>query len=159
MRCPRCSFPDDKVIDSRSIREGTGIRRRRECLQCGHRFTTHEEIIQAELKVIKRDMSRQDLDSEKIRRGVEKACWKRNIGQDDIDNLVRQVVADIESTYDREIPASEIGGIIMRHLRELDKVAYVRFASVYRDFQDVDEFIHEIRSFDTPKNPGGKDKQ
>ena len=151
MRCPRCSFPDDKVIDSRSIREGTGIRRRRECLQCGHRFTTHEEIIQAELKVIKRDMSRQDLDSEKIRRGVEKACWKRNIGQDDIDNLVRQVVADIESTYDREIPASEIGGIIMRHLRELDKVAYVRFASVYRDFQDVDEFINEIRTFGSGK--------
>ncbi len=147
MRCPRCSFPDDKVVDSRATREGTGIRRRRECLNCGHRFTTHEEIIQAELKVVKRDQTRQELDPEKIRRGVEKACWKRNVGQEDIDALVRQVISDLESRYDREVPASEIGDIIMQHLRELDKVAYVRFASVYRDFQDVDEFIDEIRSF------------
>lgn len=147
MRCPRCSFPDDKVIDSRATKENNGIRRRRECLSCGHRFTTHEEIIQAELKVVKRDQTRQDLDPEKIRRGVEKACWKRKIGQEDIDKLMRDVLSDIESTYDREIPASEIGNIIMRHLRDLDKVAYVRFASVYRDFQDVDEFIEEIRTF------------
>ncbi len=147
MRCPRCSFPDDKVVDSRATREGMGIRRRRECLNCGHRFTTHEEIIQAELKVIKRDETRQELDSEKIRRGVEKACWKRNVTEEQIDTLVRNVIADIESRYDREVPASEIGNSIMQHLRELDKVAYVRFASVYRDFQDVDEFIDEIRSF------------
>ncbi|MBO5959505.1 MAG: transcriptional repressor NrdR [Lentisphaeria bacterium] len=147
MRCPRCSFPDDKVVDSRSIRDGAGIRRRRECLSCGHRFTTHEEIIQVELKVIKRDMTRQDLDLEKIRRGVEKACWKRNVSQEEIDSLVRKVISDIETTYDREVPASEIGNFIMQHLRELDKVAYVRFASVYRDFQDVDEFINEIRTF------------
>ncbi len=147
MRCPRCSFPDDKVVDSRATREGTGIRRRRECLNCGHRFTTHEEIIQAELKVVKRDQTRQELDPEKIRRGVEKACWKRNVGQEDIDALVRKVISDLESRYEREVPASDIGDIIMQHLRELDKVAYVRFASVYRDFQDVDEFIDEIRSF------------
>ncbi len=147
MRCPRCSYQDDKVVDSRAIREGTGIRRRRECLQCGHRFTTHEEIIQAELKVVKRDQSREDLNPEKIRRGVEKACWKRNVSGDDIDALVRKVVAELESRYEREVPAEEIGDVIMPYLRELDKVAYIRFASVYRDFQDVDEFIDEIRSF------------
>lgn len=147
MRCPRCSHPDDKVVDSRAVRDGTEIRRRRECLNCGHRFTTHEEIIQAELKVVKRDGTREDFNPEKIRRGVEKACWKRKIGPEDIDKLLRQVVSDMESAYDREAPASEIGNCVMRHLRELDKVAYVRFASVYRDFKDVDEFINEIRTF------------
>lgn len=105
-----------------------------------------------ELKVVKRDQTRQDLDSEKIRRGVEKACWKRNISQEEIDSLVRKVVSDIEASYDREVPAADIGNFIMRHLRDLDKVAYVRFASVYRDFQDVDEFINEIRTFGSGKN-------
>ena len=149
MRCPRCSYPEDKVVDSRATREGTEIRRRRECLHCGHRFSTHEEIVQAELKVIKRDQTREDFDREKVRRGIEKACWKRNISAEQIDELVRKVVSDIESAYDREVPASEIGNCLMRHLRELDKVAYVRFASIYRDFKDVDEFINEIRTFDT----------
>lgn len=147
MRCPRCAHLEDKVVDSRVVRDGSEIRRRRECLKCGHRFTTHEEIIQTELKVIKRDGTREDFDPEKIRRGVEKACWKRKIGPEDIDNLLQKVVSDMESAYEREVPVSEIGNCVMRHLRELDKVAYVRFASVYRDFKDVDEFIHEIRAF------------
>ena len=145
MKCPECSCEESKVIDSRPAADGSSIRRRRECLSCGHRFTTHEEIIQVELKVIKRDQTRQDLDSEKIRRGVEKACWKRNISQEEIDSLVRKVVSDIEATYDREVPASEIGNFIMRHLRELDKVAYVRFASVYRQFKDVQSFMQELQ--------------
>ena len=156
MRCPRCSYPEDKVIDSRATREGTEIRRRRECLHCGHRFSTHEEIVQAELKVIKRDQTREDFDREKVRRGNEKACWKRNISAEEIDEIVRKVVSDIESAYDREVPASEIGNCLMRHLRELDKVAYVRFASIYRDFKDVDEFINEIRTFDTRDARNGK---
>lgn len=156
MRCPRCSYPEDKVIDSRATREGTEIRRRRECLHCGHRFSTHEEIVQAELKVIKRDQTREDFDREKVRRGIEKACWKRNISAEEIDEIVRKVVSDIESAYDREVPASEIGNCLMRHLRELDKVAYVRFASIYRDFKDVDEFINEIRTFDTRDARNGK---
>lgn len=149
MKCPRCSYAEDKVIDSRATKDGTGIRRRRECLNCGHRFTTHEEIIQAELRVIKRDNTREDFDPEKIRRGIEKACWKRDISQEAIDTVAEQVVRDMEGAYDREVPASEIGNCTMRHLRELDKVAYVRFASVYRDFKDVDEFINEIRTFGT----------
>lgn len=151
MRCPRCSFLNDKVVDSRSNRDGTEIRRRRECLHCGHRFTTHEEIIQSELKVIKRNENREDFNREKVRLGVEKACWKRNITSEQIDDLVQKVVMDIESAYDREVPAVEIGNCIMRHLRDLDKVAYVRFASIYRDFQDVDEFITEIKSFVSKK--------
>ncbi len=155
MRCPRCAHQEDKVIDSRSSRDGVEIRRRRECLKCKHRFTTYEQIVQAELKVLKRDGKSEDFSPEKIRRGVEKACWKRNnITSDAIDELVRRVVGDLESAYDREVPAAEVGNCIMRHLRELDKVAYIRFASVYREFRDVDEFFDEIRSLKPEEQPG-----
>lgn len=151
MRCPRCAYQDDKVVDSRSTKEGAGVRRRRECLSCGHRFTTYEEVIQAELKVIKRDNTRQDLDREKMRRGIEKACWKRDIQPDQIDALLGKVINDLENSYEREVPSVEIGNRIMAELRGLDKVAYVRFASVYRDFKDIDEFISEIRKMDSKK--------
>lgn len=151
MRCPRCAYQDDKVVDSRSTKEGAGVRRRRECLNCGHRFTTYEEVIQAELKVIKRDNTRQDLDREKMRRGIEKACWKRDIQPDQIDALLSKVINDLENSYEREVPSVEIGNRIMAELRGLDKVAYVRFASVYRDFKDIDEFISEIRKMDSKK--------
>jgi len=146
MRCPRCACQNDKVIDSRATKEGAGVRRRRECLQCGHRFTTHEEIIQAELKVVKRDNTREDFDPEKIRRGVEKACWKRDIAQEEIDSVVQKVCRELEADYEREVPSKDIGERLMEALRALDKVAYIRFASVYRDFQGVDEFISEVRS-------------
>ncbi len=146
MRCPKCSSSEDKVIDSRILHDGIGIRRRRECIACGHRFTTYEEIIPDELKVIKRDGIRQDFDAEKIRRGIEKACWKRKISQEQIDVLAREITADIESRFEREVTSADIGRVIMSHLRDFDKVAYVRFASVYRDFKDVDEFVNEIRS-------------
>jgi transcriptional repressor NrdR len=146
MRCPRCACQNDKVIDSRATKEGAGVRRRRECLQCGHRFTTHEEIIQAELKVVKRDNTREEFDPEKIRRGVEKACWKRDIAQEEIDSVVQKVCRELEADYEREVPSKDIGERLMEALRALDKVAYIRFASVYRDFQGVDEFISEVRS-------------
>jgi transcriptional repressor NrdR len=147
MRCPRCTCQDDKVVDSRAVKEGAGVRRRRECLNCGHRFTTYEEIIQAELKVVKRkDNRREDFDREKLRRGVEMACWKRDIPQEQIDSIVNKVVSSLESDFEREVPSEEIGNRTMFALRELDKVAYVRFASVYRDFKDIDEFISEIRT-------------
>ncbi|MBO4490253.1 MAG: transcriptional repressor NrdR [Lentisphaeria bacterium] len=146
MRCPRCACQNDKVIDSRATKEGAGVRRRRECLQCGHRFTTHEEIIQAELKVVKRDNTREEFDPEKIRRGVEKACWKRDIAQEEIDSVVQKVCRELEADYEREVPSKDIGEHLMEALRALDKVAYIRFASVYRDFQGVDEFISEVRS-------------
>ena len=146
MRCPRCFCQNDKVVDSRATKEGAGVRRRRECLQCGHRFTTHEEIIQAELKVVKRDRSREDLDPEKIRAGIEKACWKRDISPEDIDALVARVCTSLEADFEREVPSSEIGERVIRELKGLDKVAYIRFASIYRDFQGVNEFISEARN-------------
>ncbi|OGV49020.1 MAG: transcriptional regulator NrdR [Lentisphaerae bacterium GWF2_44_16] len=146
MRCPRCTCLDDKVVDSRTTKEGAGVRRRRECLNCGHRFTTYEEIIQAELKVVKSDDIREDFDREKLRRGIEKACWKRSINPQDIDNLVDKIVESVQNDYEREIPSREVGARVMRALKELDEVAYVRFASVYRQFKDIDQFIEEIRS-------------
>ena len=151
MRCPRCACQDDKVMDSRATKEGAGVRRRRECLNCGHRFTTYEEIIQAELKVLKRDNTHEDFDREKLRRGIEKACWKRNIRPEQIDALLSKIVSEIESEYDREIPSVEIGNKAMTALRQLDKVAYVRFSSVYRDFKDIEEFIAEIRTMGAKK--------
>ncbi len=151
MRCPRCACQDDKVVDSRATKEGAGVRRRRECLNCGHRFTTYEEIIQAELKVLKRDNTHEDFDREKLRRGIEKACWKRNIRPEQIDTLLSKIVMEIETEYDREISSVEIGTKAMAALRLLDKVAYVRFASVYRDFKDIEEFISEIRTIGAKK--------
>ena len=146
MRCPRCACQDDKVMDSRATKEGAGVRRRRECTNCEHRFTTYEEIIQAELKVLKRDNTHEDFDREKLRRGIEKACWKRNIRPEQIDSLLSEVVAEIESEFDREVSSVEIGNRVMAALRHLDKVAYVRFASIYRDFKDIDEFVAEIKT-------------
>ncbi len=151
MRCPRCACQDDKVVDSRATKEGAGVRRRRECLNCGHRFTTYEEIIQAELRVLKRDNTHEDFDREKLRRGIEKACWKRNIRPEQIDTLLSKIVMEIETEYDREISSVEIGTKAMAALRQLDKVAYVRFASVYRDFKDIEEFISEIRTIGAKK--------
>ena len=151
MRCPRCACQDDKVVDSRATKEGAGVRRRRECLNCGHRFTTYEEIIQAELKVLKRDNTHEDFDREKLRRGIEKACWKRNIRPEQIDTLLSKIVMEIETEYDREISSVEIGTKAMAALRQLDKVSYVRFASVYRDFKDIEEFISEIRTIGAKK--------
>jgi len=149
MRCPQCQCQEDKVVDSRSTKEGRGVRRRRECTNCGHRFTTIEEIIHAELKVIKRENMREDFDREKIRRGIEKACWKRPVGASDIDKMVERTVSLIEAAFDTEVPSMEIGSSIMQALKEVDEVAYVRFASVYRQFKDIDQFIEEIKLLGT----------
>jgi transcriptional repressor NrdR len=152
MRCPQCTCLEDKVVDSRLAKEGAGIRRRRECLNCGHRFTTYEEIIQAELKVIKaRTNVREDFDREKIRSGVERACWKLPVSKEDIDNVVNKIVSEIQSEFDREITSREIGNRVMRALKDLDEVAYVRFASVYRKFKDIEQFIEEIKLLGFPK--------
>lgn len=152
MRCPQCHCLEDKVVDSRSTKEGAGVRRRRECLNCGHRFTTHEEVIQAELKVIKSGNIREDFDREKIRFGIEKACWKRPISRESIDMIVDKVINKVESMYDREVSSREIGNFVIEELKGVDEVAYVRFASVYRQFKDIDEFIKEI------KNLGNQDQ-
>lgn len=146
MRCPKCSCQDDKVVDSRAVREGSGVRRRRECLSCHHRFTTHEEIIQVELKIIKKDNIREEFDKEKLRRGIANACYKRPLDSEAIDQMIDDIYISIQEKYDKEVSSSEIGSYVMKALKKVDHVAYVRFASVYRKFKDVDEFIEEIRA-------------
>ncbi len=146
MRCPQCGCLEDKVIDSRAVKDDTGVRRRRECLKCAHRFTTYESIIREGLKVVKRNSAREDFDQDKLRRGIQNACYKRPINPEDIDRLVEDLVVAIQRDFDKEVSSAEIGARTMNALRALDQVAYVRFASVYRKFKDVDEFIEEIRS-------------
>jgi transcriptional repressor NrdR len=146
MRCPECHCLDDKVVDSRSVKEGDGVRRRRECLSCGHRFTTYEGIIQAELKVIKRNSIREEFDREKLRQGIENACYKRPVDPDEIDRIVEEVYNSLQRDFDKEVPSLEVGRRVMEALKQVDQVAYVRFASVYRKFKDVEEFIEEIRA-------------
>lgn len=145
MRCPKCSNLDDKVIDTRISKEGDSIRRRRECLSCTHRFTTYEMVMRSEIVVVKRDGTREDYNPEKLKVGVRKACWKRPVSEEQIDTLERHVTERLESMQEREISTQLVGEIVMAELQRLDEVAYVRFASVYRHFKDIDQFINEIR--------------
>jgi len=135
---------DDKVIDSRSVRNGDVIRRRRVCLQCGFRFTTYEEVIKTSLRVIKRDGRHEELDRHKLMSGIERACEKRPISAQQIETIVDTILAELESEYEREVPSTMIGQKVMDQLEELDEVAYVRFASVYRRFRDVNQFLSEV---------------
>ena len=144
MRCPKCGHLDDKVIDSRSARNGAVIRRRRMCLGCKHRFTTYEESVRARLRVVKRDGRHEELDRSKLARGIERACQKRPIGPEDIEALVHSIVDELESEYEREVPGSIIGEKVMARLEQMDEVAYVRFASVYRRFKDVNQFLNAV---------------
>lgn len=148
MRCPKCGGLEDKVIDSRSSKEGATIRRRRECEQCGHRFTTYEEIEHGELMIVKRDGRREPFSREKLLNGISKACQKRPVSPEEIENLVASIVADISSRFDREVPGSEIGEQVIRGLREIDDVAYVRYASVYRRFEEATEFVNEVNKLE-----------
>jgi transcriptional repressor NrdR len=145
MRCPRCGHQEDKVIDSRAARNGDVIRRRRMCAKCSHRFTTYEEVVKAQLKVIKRDGRHEEMDRRKLVTGIERACEKRPVGADRIETIVDTIIADLESEYEREVPSEVIGEKVMMHLKELDEVAFVRFASVYRRFKDVGQFLNEIQ--------------
>ncbi len=149
MRCPKCGNQEDKVIDSRAATGGSVIRRRRMCLQCGHRFTTYEEILKARLRVVKRDGRREDLSRQKMLSGIERACEKRPIGPDQLERVVDEVVESLESEYEREVPAEVIGNKVMEKLEKLDEVAFVRFASVYRRFRDVNQFLSAIRGMIT----------
>jgi len=144
MRCPKCTQQEDKVIDSRSVRNGDVIRRRRVCLGCGHRFTTYEEVVKANLRVIKRDGRHEDFDRRKLINGVTRACEKRPISTQQIETLVDGIVGELESEYEREVPSTVIGKKVMDRLEKLDEVAYVRFASVYRRFRDVNQFLSEV---------------
>lgn len=147
MKCPFCSADDDKVVDSRSAANGNVIRRRRECLVCGRRFTTYERIEETPLKVIKKDGSRQDFDREKLLDGLRRACWKRDhIRDDDLQGIVADIEKDVFARNDAEITSRELGEMVISRLRDLDQVAFVRFASVYREFKDIGEFVSEIDS-------------
>jgi transcriptional repressor NrdR len=149
MRCPKCGNQDDKVIDSRASREGSTIRRRRQCLQCSQRFTTYEEIEHEGLMVVKRDGRREEFSREKLLSGLKKACQKRPISPKAIEEVVEEIVDDVTDKYDREIPGTEIGARVMEALRKLDKIAYVRFASVYRRFEEVNEFVSEVNKLES----------
>ncbi len=144
MRCPRCSFLEDKVLDSRSVRSGDATRRRRICMRCGHRFTTYEEVLRPKLRIIKRDGRREELDRNKLISGVERACEKRPVSPVQIENLIDAIIEELESEHEREVDGLLVGKKVMEHLERIDEVAYVRFASVYRRFKTVDQFLNEI---------------
>jgi transcriptional repressor NrdR len=148
MRCPKCGCQDDKVIDSRASREGATIRRRRQCIRCGHRFTTYEEVEREELMVIKRDGRREEFSREKLASGLKKAFQKRPISPQVIEDLLERIVNEITDKYDREVPGSDIGERVMAGLRDIDEVAFVRFASVYRRFQEATDFVQEVKKLE-----------
>ncbi|MBN1558139.1 MAG: transcriptional repressor NrdR [Lentisphaerae bacterium] len=144
MRCPKCGHREDKVIDSRAAKSGTLIRRRRMCLRCSHRFTTYEEIVRAKLRVVKRDGRTEELDRGKLVSGIERACEKRPISVEQIEGIVDSVIEELENAYEREVPSEAIGTAVVHRLQKLDHVAFVRFASVYRRFTDVNQFLSAI---------------
>lgn len=148
MRCPKCGGQDDKVVDSRASREGATIRRRRECIACGHRFTTYEEVERGGLMILKRDGRREEFSKDKLLSGVKKACQKRPISPTVIENLVERIVETVNNKYEDEVPAEFIGKQVMDGLREIDDVAYVRFASVYRRFQEATDFVSEVKKLE-----------
>jgi transcriptional repressor NrdR len=145
MRCPYCNCIESRVIDSRPAEEYTIIRRRRECVECGKRFTTYEKVERIPLMVIKKDGRREPFDIDKIKNGIIKACEKRPVSMDDIEDVVSDIEKQVYTDVKSEITSHEIGEMVMQHLRDLDEVAYVRFASVYRQFRDVNTFMDELK--------------
>ena len=144
MKCIDCGHPESKVVDSRSLNDSAAIRRRRECLSCGRRFTTYEKAEQRPVMVIKKDGSREEFDVEKIQRGIRKACEKRNVSAEIIESMALEVERKVQECGEQEVSARVIGDMVMDALKEVDEVAYVRFASVYREFKDVSTFMAEI---------------
>ncbi|MFA5231559.1 MAG: transcriptional regulator NrdR [Candidatus Omnitrophota bacterium] len=153
MKCPFCGYKEDKVVDSRATAEESAVRRRRECLKCGKRFTTYEYIEEVSLLVIKKDGRREAFDRKKILAGIIRACEKRPVSVEKMENVVVQVEHSIQKKNDREVSSSRIGELVMEKLKFIDDVAYVRFASVYRQFKDVGQFMVELRDI------LGKDKK
>ncbi len=151
MRCPKCGCQDDKVIDSRASREGATIRRRRECTKCGHRFTTYEEVEHEGLMVVKRDGRREEFTREKLLAGIKKACQKRPVPLKAMEGLVDHVIAAVTEKFENEVPGEFIGKMVMDGLRGLDAVAYVRFASVYRRFEEATDFVQEVKKLEAAK--------
>ncbi len=145
MHCPHCKADNDRVVDSRAIEDGRAIRRRRFCNQCRKRFTTYERVETFALQVVKKDEAREPFQREKIERGVERACWKRPVSMETIRKLAADVEAEIQLDFDSEVPSRHIGKLVMYALARVDQVAYVRFASVYREFKDVADFVAELQ--------------
>lgn len=148
MKCIYCGFEESKVVDSRATDEGTRIRRRRECLNCGKRFTTYEIIETTPVLVVKNDGTRQAFDPVKIKNGIIKACEKRPVSMNDIEKLVSEIEKVVTNSFESEVPSATIGEYVMKGLKELDEVAYIRFASVYRKFRDVGTFLEFINEFE-----------
>ena len=145
MRCIYCGHQESKVVDSRPLDEGVCTRRRRECLKCGRRFTTYEKAEQVPVMVVKKDGSRQAFDIDKIKRGIMKACEKRNVSIDTIDAMALEIENQVQNRVEQEVRAQDIGDMVMESLKKVDEVAYVRFASVYREFKDVSTFMNELK--------------
>ncbi len=159
MRCPFCKEGSDKVVDSRASDSGRVIRRRRQCLACGRRFTTYEKIGESfKLCVVKKDNSRVPYDREKIIAGLAKACYKRKVSVEQVQQIADKVEEDIFKNFEREAPSTFIGESVMKHLRGVDKVAYIRFASVYRDFKDAGELIEEVSQAIAEAEQAGQSK-
>ncbi len=145
MKCPRCGFEEDKVVDSRTTKEGEAIRRRRECLQCAFRFTTYEYIERAPLMVVKKDGRREHYSREKLLTGLLKACEKRPVSREQLERIVDEIEATIFGKFKNEVKSTELGNLVIDRLQGLDEIAYVRFASVYRQFKDINQFMSEVR--------------
>jgi len=145
MKCPYCGNLEDKVVDSRLSTEGNSIRRRRECLKCERRFTSYERIEEAPLMVVKKDSRREPFERKKVLSGLVKACEKRPIGMEVLEQLVDKIEFTLQKNYEKEVKSKDIGELVMKMLQELDGIAYVRFASVYRQFKDVSQFMKEIK--------------
>ena len=151
MRCPYCAYPESKVIDSRPTDENNSIRRRRECLSCGKRFTTYETVESVPLVVVKKDGSRQSFDRQKLLNGMVRACDKRSVTLQTLEQAVADIEQRLLNSMDREIPTERVGELVMEELKKIDQVAYVRFASVYRQFKDINTFLEELNKLLTEK--------
>lgn len=145
MKCPFCQADNDRVIDSRASEDGFATRRRRECLDCKRRYTTYERVERTTVKVVKKDGARVPFDRAKLKLGLEKACWKRPVSDARLETIVSDVENQLEGKFDSEVESRYVGELVMQHLREVDQVAYVRFASVYRQFEDVQDFVDELK--------------
>jgi transcriptional repressor NrdR len=155
MRCPYCRAPDSRVIDSRELSGGDSIRRRRECVACGRRFTTYERVESVSLMVVKKDSRRQEFDPVKLRQKLRVALTKRPVGEEAIDALLARVEAELLALGTAEVPSSAIGEAVLRELKALDEVAYIRFASVYRHFEDIEDLRREVEELRTPPGDDG----
>jgi len=158
MRCPFCQDPENKVIDSRESHEGAVIRRRRECLQCHRRFTTYERVEELNPLIVKKDGRREAFDRDKMLAGLKKACEKRPVSLEQLDRVVTEIERKLQEAGEKEVPSTSLGEEVMRNLRRLDEVAYVRFASVYRSFRDIAEFMSELKELINEQGKG-KDRK